>query len=70
LIIRRGHSPTYYAYLQMFADTNRVPLIVDRRVAERRQHADCVASERRTADRRREPSPTFDLADSNAKDAE
>jgi hypothetical protein len=48
LIVRRSLSPAYYFFLQTFAESSRIELIVDRRLTERRQ-----IRHRRFGDRRR-----------------
>ena len=37
LIVRRGMSAEYYSFCRILAITNRVPVLVDRRVGDRRQ---------------------------------
>ena len=57
LVVPRGKSPEYYGYLQGFAASNEIRLIIDRRVRESRRGSVAVPLERRTTDRRR-PAPS------------
>ena len=54
LIVRRGMSAEYYKFCSMLATTNRVPVLIDRRVSERRQQFGAYwgADRRSRADRR------------------
>jgi hypothetical protein len=52
LIVRRALSPAYYFFLQTFADANRIAVVIDRRVDERRRQTHRTFGERRKADRR------------------
>ena len=52
LIVRRALSPAYYFFLQSFASANRIQLVIDRRVAERRRQTHRGFGERRQFDRR------------------
>ncbi len=54
LIVPRGLSNDYYFFMEVFAKTNAVELIIDRRRPDelRRQRLP-VSTERRVADRRR-----------------
>ena len=54
LIVRRGMRAEYYAFCAMLATTNRVSIMLDRRVGDRRQSNEPYwgADRRRGADRR------------------
>ncbi len=52
LIVRRELSPAYYFFLQTFADTNRLAVVIDRRVGDRRRQPRRAFAERRRVDRR------------------
>ena len=52
LIVRRALSPAYYFFLQTFADANRIAVVIDRRVDDRRHQTRRTFGERRQADRR------------------
>jgi hypothetical protein len=63
LVVRRSLSPAYYYFLQMFADANRIKLLIDRRVHDRRVVQGRTFQERRRADRRALPPPTWTEGD-------
>jgi hypothetical protein len=52
LVVRRGLSPDYYFFLDVFAKNNNAEIIVDRRVTERRRLPRNSDVERRSVDRR------------------
>jgi hypothetical protein len=54
LIVRRGMRAEYYSFCRILATTNRVPVLVDRRVGDRRQRLENYwgIERRRGADRR------------------
>lgn len=60
MIVRSGLSPAYYGFLQVFAKANRLELVVDRRVGQRRRRFGRSGSERRLEDRRGEKPATWD----------
>jgi hypothetical protein len=58
LIVRRGMSAEYYKFCSMLATTNRVPVLMDRRVGERRQRSEAFwGADRRSGDDRRSRAP-------------
>lgn len=63
LIVRRDMSPQYYFFFEIFAKQNRLNVVVDRRVDERRSRPGHVFAERRASDRRGPPPPTWDEGD-------
>lgn len=63
LIVRRGLSPAYYGFLQVFAKANGFEVILDRRVGDRRRRFDRFSKERRADDRRTQEPPTWDEGD-------
>lgn len=63
LIVRRDMSPQYYFFFEIFAKQNRLNVVVDRRVDERRSRPGHVFAERRSSDRRGPPPPTWDEGD-------
>ena len=62
LIVRRGAVKRHAALKQKTADL-AVDVLWDRREADRRAAADKVEAERRSADRRKKPPFTWDVAD-------
>ena len=64
LVVRRGLSASYYDFLRIFARANRIAIIFDRRMHERR-HPDSLRSsgERRLADRRGPVPASWDGGD-------
>jgi hypothetical protein len=59
LIVRRSLSPAYYYFLQTFAEANRLEVVIDRRVTDRRLVRSRTFRERRLADRRGLPPSTW-----------
>jgi hypothetical protein len=58
LIVRRGMSAEYYSFCRILAVTNRVPVLVDRRVGDRRQRLENYwGIERRSGADRRTAAP-------------
>jgi hypothetical protein len=55
VVVPRGLSPAYYFYMEVFARTNELGFVVDRRVADRRRYGTDIAMERRATDRRGGP---------------
>jgi hypothetical protein len=59
LIVRRGMSAEYYSFCSILATTNRVPVLFDRRVNDRRQRLEPYwGSDRRSGADRRSAVPT------------
>ena len=63
LIVRRALSPAYYFFLQTFADANRLTLVIDRRIEERRRARRRTFTERRQGDRRGSIPPSWTQGD-------
>ncbi len=63
LIVRRGLSDEYYTYLQKFAKTRELEIVVDRRRGERRRGPQPAPEERRREERRGPVPETWKLAD-------
>lgn len=64
LLIVRRECPDKLAFLRRaFAQRSSVKVIADRRTSDRRLRRDDVAEERRRADRRGVPPPSWDVAD-------
>ena len=63
LIVRRGLSEQYYAYMRMFAVSRGLELIIDRRRQERRRTAHLPSEERRRGERRGPLPDSWDRAD-------
>ena len=58
------YNPQLYDYLQReFSHEERIRIIMDRRVSDRRQRADASPGERRQSDRRRHPHVDANLRD-------
>ena len=58
LIVRRGMSAEYYSFCSILAGTNRVPVLFDRRVNDRRQRVEPYwGSDRRSGADRRSAAP-------------
>lgn len=62
-IVRRGCEDKLDFLKSTFVDRTRVRVIVDRRMGERRHARVGVAEDRRRADRRGPPPPSWELAD-------
>jgi hypothetical protein len=63
IIVRRALSPAYYFFLQTFAATNRLALLQDRRIDERRRQLMRKFGDRRHGDRRGAEPPTWSQGD-------
>lgn len=63
LIVRRDMSPQYYFFFEIFAKQNRLQVVVDRRMDERRSRPGHIFIERRSSDRRGPPPPTWGEGD-------
>ena len=64
LIVRRGLSPDYYFFAEIFAEQNSLEVVLDRRVDdERRRRSGEVSAERRCNDRRGALPATWDEGD-------
>ncbi len=63
LVVRHGLSDKYYAYLQKFAETRGLEIVVDRRRSERRRDRQRAPEERRHNERRGPLPETWELAD-------
>ena len=60
LIVRRALTPAHYFFLQAFAQSNGLRLMVDRRIHERRRETQHLFGDRRCgSDRRREAPATW-----------
>jgi hypothetical protein len=62
-IVRRGLSRDYYFFVDIFATQNRLQVIVDRRVTDRRRRPEDVSRDRRSTDRRGALPKTWHQAD-------
>lgn len=62
-IVRRGLSPAYYFFFEIFAKQNGIKVVVDRRVDDRRARLEHVFGDRRASDRRLPPPRTWGEAD-------
>jgi hypothetical protein len=62
-IVRRGLSPAYYFFFEIFAKQNGLKVVVDRRVDERRGRSEHVFGDRRASDRRGPLPRTWGEAD-------
>ena len=63
LIVRRGLSHSYMAFLRVFARHRGLEVTIDRRTGERRSREVTALPERRQAERRGPPPRTWDQAD-------
>jgi hypothetical protein len=57
IVVRREQASLFRHLVRRFADVPLVEVVLDRRLADRRQTPGPVAAERRRADRRTPPSP-------------
>jgi hypothetical protein len=60
-VVSRRHPDLYHYLRERFASDAAVEVILDRRIAERRQRQTPRATERRQADRRRRPEVELEL---------
>jgi hypothetical protein len=60
LIVPRGSAEAYYEFLGITTGANGDQLVVDRRVAERRQMTEDRPDDRRASDRRGPPPVTWE----------
>ena len=58
LIVRRGLSQSYYFFMKAMARANKIEMVVDRRLSERRA-GDSASTERRVGERRRRPPASW-----------
>lgn len=63
LIVRRNMSRAYYDFLQIYAKTNGIAIVVDRRHEDRRHRPGPVLSDRRRRDRRSHTPATWEQGD-------
>ena len=63
LIVRRGLSHSYMAFLRVYARNRGLEVTIDRRAEERRHRQTDILPDRRRGERRGPPPPTWQHAD-------